>query len=81
MNLADAKEQAEAALRPIADRVAAGEDLSTEVLNEIENQVNNLLYLWHLKNYHVHDGRGRLVKGIKLCYDLFNGSLQTRFRY
>lgn len=77
MELKDAKAQANAALNKFR-----GVELTTEVLNDIENTVNSLIFGWAKNDrYFVKDNNGRLVKGIKLWYDLFNGSLKFAFRY
>lgn len=77
MELAVAKIQAEAALRRFV-----GVELSTEVLNDIENAVNSLIWTWmSLHSFLVRDHQGRIVAGIKLWFDHFDGRLRTRFRY
>lgn len=77
MELKHAKLQAEAELNKFV-----GVDLTTEVLNEIEDIVNRLIFGWARDHrYFVKDNTGRLVKGIKLWYDLFNGSLKFAYRY
>jgi hypothetical protein len=76
MESATAKAQAEERLRPFV-----GVDLSTEVLNDIENTVNELIMEWAKLRFFLHDGKGNLIKGIKLWYDLFNGQLRFAFRY
>tara|TARA_R100001086_G_scaffold240039_1_gene165842 strand:- start:125 stop:382 length:258 start_codon:yes stop_codon:yes gene_type:complete len=76
MELASAQKQAEEALRPFV-----GQDLTTEVLNEIENTTNGLIQDWAKERLFVHDGRGNLVRGIKVWYDLFDGALRFAFRY
>jgi len=65
------------------ERLAAfiGVELSTEVLNDIENTVNALILEWAKLNFFIHDGKGNLIRGIKIWYDLFDGSLKFRFRY
>ena len=76
MDHKEAKAQAEKVLRPFV-----GQDLTTEVLNQTEDSVNFLILEWSKVRYFVHDGRGRLVRGIKIWYDLHDGSLKFRFRY
>ena len=76
MKLEEAKAEAEEALRPFV-----GKELSTEVLNAIENTVNGLIVKWASLEFFVHDGTGLLIKGIKLWYDVFNGDLRFAFRY
>ena len=76
MELKSAKLAAEESLRRFV-----GQDLTTEVLNEIENTVNGLIRSWTYHKFFVHDERGNLVKGIKIWYDSFDGSLRTAFRY
>ncbi len=77
MDLAVAKAQAESGLRHFVEQ-----ELTTPVLNSIENIVNGLIYSWARDHrFFVHDGNGRVVKGIKIWYDEHNGSLRTEFRY
>lgn len=78
MELKTAKAQAEERLK----RFVGLDEITTETLNEIENEVNDLIVGWARDHrYFVQDGRGNLVKGIKLWYDLFSGSLRFAFRY
>ena len=78
MELKTAKAQAEAALKKFSGK----EEITTEDLNEIENIVNELIVGWARDHrYFVQDGRNNLIKGIKLWYDLFSGSLKFAFRY
>jgi len=76
MELKDAKKQVE-------DRLGKfrGVDLTTEVLNEIENITNELIQEWAKFHYFVKDERGNLIRGIKVWYDLFDGRLRFAFRY
>lgn len=76
MQLKDAKTQVE-------DRLGKfrGADLTTEVLNEIENITNNLIQEWAKLSFFVRDERGNLIRGIKVWYDLFTGELKFAFRY
>ncbi len=76
MELKDAKAQVE-------DRLGKfrGTDLTTEVLNEIENITNELILEWIRIRYYVRDERGNLINGIKVWYDLFNGKLKFTFKY
>jgi len=76
MDKAGAKEEAERILRRFV-----GTDLTTEALNEIEDIVNSLIVSWAKKMFFIHDDQGNLVKGIKIWYDLFDGSLRFAFRY
>lgn len=76
MELKDAIRQAENRLR-----IFVGTELDTEALNSIENEVNSLIVAWAEKRFFVHDGRNNLIRGIKIWYDLFDGSLKFAFRY
>ena len=76
MELKSAKLEAEEALRPLV-----GKELTTPELNEIENTVNGLIRSWTYHKFFVHDERRNLVKGIKIWYDSFDGSLRIAFRY
>ena len=76
MKLSDAKAQAEEALRPFV-----GKELTTEVLNEIENITNELIQQWAKIHFFVQDEKGNLIRGIKVWYDLFDGELRFAFRY
>ena len=76
MDRKEAKAQTEKALRPFV-----GQELTTEALNQIEDAVNFLILEWSKALYFIHDGRGNLVRGIKIWYDLHDGSLKFRFRY
>lgn len=84
MNLVEAKRQAEISLREFV-----GQELTTEVLNEIENRVNGLVYNWAHERFAVlapfgpQGGQTRQypIKGIKIKYSEFNGGLEFSFRY
>ena len=76
MELKKAKASAEELLRPFVGQV-----LTTEVLNSIEDTVNDLIYVWAQERFFVRDEQGMLVKGIKVWYDVFDGSLRIAYRY
>ena len=77
MDLATAKSQAEEVLRPLV-----GNMITTELLNDIENKVNDLIWIWlEEHNFLVTDGAGRVITGIKMWFDPHSGALRTRFRH
>ena len=76
MDIRDAKKQAENRLR-----IFVGVDLDTDTLNSIEDEVNSLILAWAKKRFLVKDNNGNFIRGIKIWYDLFDGSLKFRFRY
>jgi len=76
MDLATAKAQAESSLR-----VFVGKELTTPVLNDIENRVNGLVAGWSREGFFVHDSLGRIMAGIKIWFDHFDGELRIQPRY
>ena len=85
MNLALAKGQAEAALREFV-----GVELTTEVLNEIENRVNGLIENWRALDFTVWvpfgprggtSARRYAISGVKLKFNDFDGDLEMSYRY
>ena len=76
MDKVAAKAEAEESLR-----LYVGVDLTTDILNEIENIVNELIVVWAKKMFFIYDDFENLVSGVKIWYDLFNGKLRFSFRY
>lgn len=76
VDLKAARAEADLLLRPFVEQ-----ELTTEVLNSIEDIVNDLIIGWATKRFFVRDEQGLLVKGIKVWYDVFDGSLRIAYRY
>ena len=87
MDLETAQQEARTYLQRF---IGVGEAVrTTSFLNELEDVINGLIWTWARDhNFRVHDdGFGspkkslRLIKGVKIWYDDFDGSLRFAFRY
>lgn len=85
MSLVHAKRQAEGVLREFVDV-----ELTTEVLNEIENRVNGLIESWSTFGFSVWvpfgprggtSGHRYTIFGVKLKFNDHSGDLEMSYRY
>ncbi len=68
--------------RVILKKFIGIEIISTEMLNEIENIVNEQIRHWAVEhNLFVTDPSGSVIQGIKLWFNEHSGALQMKFRY
>lgn len=58
-----------------------GHEITTDLLNSLEDQVNNLIRIWAAHKYFVTDDEGAVISGIKLYQDPFDDSLCFEYRY